>query len=88
MIFAQLPQGCSVFLDANTLVYHFQPHPLFAAACNQLLARIENQDFAGFTSTHTLTEVAHRLMMMEAASLPGWQPTKVKRRLIQKPAIL
>jgi predicted nucleic acid-binding protein len=87
MTFAALLRGESVFLDANTLIYHFQPHPIFGPACNQLLARIENQELLGFTSTHMLTEVAHRLMMMEASALPGWNPTKVKLRLQQQPAI-
>ena len=86
--FASLSAGASIFLDANTLVYHFQPHPTFGPACNQLMARIENQDVLGFSSTHILTELAHRLMMIEAATLPGWKPTKVKRRLLQQPAAL
>lgn len=88
MTFANLSSGDSIFLDANTLVYHFQPHPLFGAVCNQLLARIEKQEVLGFTSTHILSEVAHRLMMLEAANLPGWKPTKVKQRLLQQPSVL
>jgi hypothetical protein len=35
----QLTAGDSVFLDANTLVYHFGLHPNFGAACNELLAQ-------------------------------------------------
>ncbi len=62
MIFADLLTGESVFLDANTLVYHFTLHPTFGAACSQLLDRIEHQDLQGFTSTHILSELAHRLM--------------------------
>jgi hypothetical protein len=88
MTLASLPKGASVFLDANTLVYHFQPHPTLGAACQQPMARIDNQEVFGFTSTHILTEVAHRLMMLEAASLPGWKPTKVKQRLLKQPAAL
>src|SRR5207249_11378727 len=87
MTFAALLRGESVFVDANTLVYHFQPHPIFGPACQQLLARVENQELLGFTSTHTVTEVAHRLMMMEAAALPGWKPAKVEQRLQQQPGV-
>jgi len=29
MIFGDLPTGASVFVDADILVYHFQPHPVF-----------------------------------------------------------
>jgi predicted nucleic acid-binding protein len=88
MIFADLAAGDAVFVDANTLIYHFGPHPTFGPACQQLTHRIENQDLFGFTSTHTLAEVAHPLMIAEALTLPGWSPGKVKRRLHQQPAAL
>ena len=52
MIFADLPGGASVFVDANTLVDHFQPHPVFGPACTDLVERIEHQQLVGFTSTH------------------------------------
>ncbi|HVC93145.1 MAG TPA: type II toxin-antitoxin system VapC family toxin [Pirellulales bacterium] len=88
MTFTDFLAGQAVFLDANTLVYHFQPHPLFGPACNQLVARIEQGELQGFTSTHILTEVAHRLMMIEASTLPGWGPASVKRRLQQQPSAI
>ncbi len=52
------------------------------------MTRIENQQIGGYASTHVLTEAAHRLMMIEAANLPGWKPTKDKLRLQQQPLIL
>src|SRR5437762_7430312 len=88
MTFADLATGDAVFVDANTLIYHFGPHPTFGAACRQLMQRIENQDLLGFTSTHTLGEVAHQLMLVEALTLPGWSPGKAKKRLRQQPAAL
>jgi predicted nucleic acid-binding protein len=88
MIFADLVRGDSVFLDANTLIYHFGPHPTFGAACQQLVQRIENQELRGFTSTHVLAEVAHQLMIVEASTLPGWTLGKVKQRLQQQPNVL
>ena len=84
----QLTSGQSVFVDANTLVYHFGSHPRFGAECNRLLARIDQQDLRGFTSTHGLSELAHRLMMVEASTLPGWTASKTKLRLRQNPAAL
>ncbi|MGO9468577.1 MAG: type II toxin-antitoxin system VapC family toxin [Isosphaeraceae bacterium] len=72
MIFADLAAGDQVFLDANTLVYHFGSHPVFGPACNQLIQRIENQELQGFTSTHALSAVAHHLMTLEASALFGW----------------
>lgn len=88
MTFADLAGGARVFLDANTLVYHFGPHPVFGAACNELVRRIEAGDLEGFTSTHVLTETAHRLMMTEAAAVHGWPPVKIKQRVQKDPAAL
>ena len=44
MIFADLAAGDSVFLDANTFIYHYGPDPALGPACSQLLQRIENQE--------------------------------------------
>ncbi len=88
MIFADLATGDSVFVDANTLIYHFSPHPTFGPVCGQLVKRIEGQDLLGFTSTHALGEVAHQLMILEALTLPGWSSGKVKKRLRQQPSAL
>lgn len=84
MTFADLPAGASIFLDANPLVYHFAPDPKFGAASSQLLARIVNQEIQAFTSTHVLSEVAHQLMLLEAANLFGWS-SKISSRLKQQP---
>jgi predicted nucleic acid-binding protein len=86
MTFADLPAGAAVFLDANTLVYHFQPHPAFGAACTDLVERIEHQQLAGFTSTHVLSELAHRLMTLEACALFGWPFAGIAQRLRGHPA--
>jgi predicted nucleic acid-binding protein len=88
LLFSHLVTGDSVFLDANTLVYHFGLHPGFGIACNELLSRIEQQDLFGYTSTHVLSELAHRLMMVEASAIPGWTASKIKLRLRQHPAAL
>ena len=87
MILADLPAGASVFLDANALVYHFQPHPVHGSACTALLKRIELQELSGFCSTHVLSEVAHRLMTLEASIAFGW-PSKIVERLKQNPSQL
>ena len=88
MIFADLGAGDSVFVDANTLIYHLAPDPLFGVACQQFVGQIENGQLHGFTSTHVLGEVAHQLMIVEASALPGWTHGKVKQRLQQQPAAL
>ncbi len=67
MTFTDLPAGVSVFLDANTLLYHFTADAKYGAACTDLLERIERQELTGHTSTHVVSEVAHRLMTIEAS---------------------
>jgi predicted nucleic acid-binding protein len=81
MTFAQIPPGVGVFLDANSLVYHFTNEPKFGAACTQLLKRVEQQQLEGFISTHALADVAHRLMTLEAMQLFSWPGAGLAARL-------
>ena len=57
MTFTDLVAGDAVFVDANTLTHHFQPHPVWGPPCSDLLQRIQSQVLAGFTSTHVLSVV-------------------------------
>jgi predicted nucleic acid-binding protein len=88
MTLDQVPAGAHVFVDSNILVYHFQPHPTFGRMCYRLLERIERQDIQGSTSTNMLGELAHRLMVIEAAALPGWRGGNVLNRLKQQPDVV
>jgi predicted nucleic acid-binding protein len=72
------------FLDANPLVYHFAPDPVFGASCHQLLSRIASGDVQAYTSTHVLSETAHHLMTLEASTLFGWK-AKIIQHLKQQP---
>ena len=71
MTFADLQAGDSVFVDANTLIYHCTLDPAYGSACTDLLDQIGRGVITGFTSTHLLSEVAHRLMALEASGPPG-----------------
>jgi predicted nucleic acid-binding protein len=71
MTFADLVAGDAVFVDANPFVFHCTLDPVFGPACTDLLDRIGLGQLTAFTSTHVLTEVAHRLMTLEAARLLG-----------------
>jgi predicted nucleic acid-binding protein len=86
MIFDDLVAGDSVFVDANTFIYHFSPDPVLGPPCSQLLQRFENQELAGFTSVHLLAEVAHKLMTIQASALFGWPLTGMANRLRRHPA--
>jgi predicted nucleic acid-binding protein len=86
MTFADLQAGDSIFVDANTLVYHFSAHATFGPACTQLLQRIENRELLGFTSTAVLDEAMHRLMTTEASSRFDWPFAGIGNRLRANPA--
>ncbi len=86
MIFADLAAGETVFLDANTFVYHFGPDPVLGPPCSQLLQRIENQELTAFTSVHLLAEAAHKLMTVEANARLGWPMAGMANRLRRHPA--
>ncbi len=81
MTFASVPSGAAIFLDANTLIYHFANDPTYGPACTQLIKRVELRDLSGFTSAHGLADVAHRLMTLEAINLMGWLPAGIAARL-------
>ena len=75
MTFTDIPAGASVFVDANTLVYHFVPEPGLGPACRDLLERFGRRELVGFTSAHVVSNVAHRMMTLEAmAALAGRLP--------------
>lgn len=88
MILADISIGAAVFVDANVLVYHFGPDPTFGAACRQFVERIERQEVVAFTTPHVVSDVAHRLMTLEAISAFGWPVTGIANRLKKHPAEL
>ena len=88
MTLDQVPSGARLLVDANVLVYHFQPHPVFGPMCNRFMQRIERQDIEAITFTNLLGEVAHRLMLIEAGNLPGWTVGKTLNRLKQQPSVI
>lgn len=86
MIFDNLVAGDAVFLDSNVFLLHFTAHARYGVACTDLLKRIGRGELAGFTSTHVLGEVAHRLMTIEANQKYGWPFTGIVYRLQKNPA--
>jgi predicted nucleic acid-binding protein len=86
MTFDDIPAGSAVFVDANCFVYYFEPHPVFGPACRQLFLRIENHELQGFTSSHALADVVHRVMTQEAASVFSRPMTGMANWLKHHPA--
>lgn len=85
MRFADIPAGAAVFVDSNTIIYHFISHPSYGPSCTTLLERIERKEIEGWTSPHVLAEVAHRLMTIEACLVFGWSYQGIATRLRRHP---
>jgi predicted nucleic acid-binding protein len=85
MIFADIPFGAAVFVDANTFVYCLFPDPALGPPCAELIDRIERQELQGYSSAGVLNEVVHRLMTLEAAAVFGWALTGMAQRLRRHP---
>ena len=81
MIFDDIQSGDSVFVDANIFVYAFAPEPRLGPSSFRLLERIKQNDIQGYTSTHILSDVAHRLMTLEACATFGWNYAGVVSKL-------
>jgi predicted nucleic acid-binding protein len=81
MTFDDLQTGDAAFVDANTLIYHFSNHPRYGAVCTRLLERIENKEIQGFTLSHSLADVAHRVMTIEAMNRMHWPVAGLAARL-------
>ncbi len=54
---------------------------MYGPSSTQLVKRIEQREVQGFTSTHVLTDVAHRLMTLEAIKVFGWPAAQIAVRL-------
>jgi predicted nucleic acid-binding protein len=86
MNFAAIPAGTSVFVDANVFVYSYAGDPIYGNACTDLRERIELKQLQGFVSTHVFSEIAHRLMTLEACQTLGWPYAGIARRLRRHPS--
>ena len=78
--------GATVFVDANPFIHHFEPNAVFGPASTEFLEPIENQESYGVTTTQILSEVAHRLMTLEAMQAFGWESAGIALRLRNHPA--
>src|SRR6266446_711743 len=84
---ASVPPGQHLFIDANIFIYHFTQSPL-TAVCTAFLQRVEAGEILGSTSVVTLTEVAHRLMLLEAIRTFGLAPRTAVKYLKEHPPLV
>ena len=73
---SQLPDGESVFLDANIFLYSAFDHPAFGEACRDFLVRVDREEVHGYCSAFVLNEVFHKLMMSEIVEKFGVQASQ------------
>jgi predicted nucleic acid-binding protein len=85
MTYSDLPTGAAVFIDASPFIHHFEPNALFGPASTEFLERIENQEISAITTTHVVSEVAHRLMTIEAMHTFGWKSAGIALKLRNHP---
>ena len=85
MSLSNLASGSSVFIDANIFVFAFAPDLQLGPSCGQLLERIERKDLQGYTSSQVLSDVAHRLMSLEACATFGWPFAGIVGRMQRHP---
>jgi predicted nucleic acid-binding protein len=68
-------------------VFHFTAHPSLGVNSTELIDRIQQRDLIAFVSTPVLTEVAHRLMLIEASAAQGWPLAGALKRLQRSPTV-
>ena len=88
MTFVSIPQGSRLFLDANTLVYYFTADLHYGVACLQLIDRIARREIQGFTSAHVVSDVAHRIMTLEAMHAFSLPAKGIAAHLRQSPTVV
>ena len=85
MTYADLPAGSTIFVDAGPFIHHFEPNAVYGPSSTAFLERIENQEIDGVTTTHIISEVAHRLMTIEAMQTCGWKSAGIALKLRNHP---
>jgi predicted nucleic acid-binding protein len=82
MRLSDIPRDSDIFIDANIFIYHFTG---ISAECSELLARCEEGDLVGRTTTIVIAEVMHRLMLAEAAVKKLARTPHVLKKLKEQP---
>jgi len=85
MTLADIRDGESVLIDANIFIYHFGGR---SAQCRAFLERCARRELLGYTSTPTLAEVLHRLMVAEAIQMGLVDPKTAVQKLKEKPDLV
>lgn len=85
MKLTEVPEGETVFIDANVFIYHFTGASL---ECKEFLKDCAKQRVSAFTATTVLIEVCHRLMAIEAVKLALVKPHQPSSYLQKNPNLV
>jgi predicted nucleic acid-binding protein len=84
-----IPNGASVMLDANVLVYALTPQAQLHIACRDLLERGARGGVSLFTSVSVTADVLHRAMVLEViAQGQAQRSAEAVALLKQKPDVV
>lgn len=85
MALTEIADGDAVFVDANVFIYHFTGR---SDDCSILLERVESGRVRGFTGQVSVLEVAHRLIVLEAAERGLTPAANPAARLAGRPELV
>lgn len=81
------PTGTHCFVDANIFYYHLVNTPPLSDDCSDFLKRLERRDVIGSTSTVSIAEATHKVMLADAVSTHGLDRKGLVARLKRKPQL-
>jgi len=84
----EIPDGTSVFIDANIFIYDVLAVPEYVSSCKSFLKRVESRTIKGFTSILVISEVIHKLMFSELIERHGIKPNEVLTKMKNSPEII
>ena len=85
---SDIPTGTHCFVDANIFYYHLVDTPSLSDDCSDFLKRLERRDVIGSTSTVSIAEATHKVMLADAVSTHGLDRKGLVARLKREPQLL
>lgn len=80
--------GTFVYMDSNIIIYDATNHPRYCKSCRNFLERIEKGEISAITSSLTLTEILHKLIIIDVCEIKGIKAWKALRLIKDKPEVL
>jgi predicted nucleic acid-binding protein len=87
-VLTTIPDGVVCYLDATIFYYHLVDVPPLSNDCSDLLARIEQGHVQSVTSSVSLAEATHKVMLAEVVQRHGVDHRGLIARLKRHPDLL